>query len=130
MYTWKQSRNIIGTLCNSYTRRVVQFHGENIQKTIERCVPHNVITSMGHHWPKRKQQNWVSTSKRWRNMTGTLRDSHARRLLLVPLRGPINKMREKENCDSPHNITMRMVISDSKVSNKVKCPFGNNRKTL
>lgn len=49
---------------------------------------------------------------------------------IVPLRGPINKMREKENYDSPHNITMRMVISDSKVSNKVECPFGNNRKTL
>ena len=33
MCTWEQSRNIMGTLCNSYARRVEQFHWESLWNT-------------------------------------------------------------------------------------------------
>ena len=33
-------------------------HKENVWKTIEKCVLHNVITTMGCQWLKRKQRKW------------------------------------------------------------------------
>ena len=77
--TWRQWKNVTGTLCNSYARRAGQFHRENVRKTIKKCVPNNLITREGCQWPKRKQQSGVSFWKQSRNVTGTLCNSYTRK---------------------------------------------------
>ena len=67
--------NVTGTLCNSYTGTLEQFHRENDRKTIEKCVPHNVITRMGSKCPKRKQQCRMYTFKRWLNFSYSYKKS-------------------------------------------------------
>ena len=75
---------------SSYNRGVGQFRRESVGKTIEKCIPHNVITKLVCQRPKRKQQSGVSTSKRWRKIRDTLCDSSATRV------GELHKENEGE----------------------------------
>ena len=48
--TWKQWKNLSGTLCNSYTRKMEQFHWENERNCRS---PNNMIMRMGYQWLKK-----------------------------------------------------------------------------